>query len=107
MTQVWPVFGEAPVPGWVSMIFSPEGVVMTGWAFTVANVMGKAASASKAVRRGSFRGVAEAVMTSFLFVPRLACRVMNVQYLDNVFVHAIKNFVWIATERCNADARTV
>ena len=32
MTQVWPVFGEAPVPALVSMIFSPDGVVMTGWA---------------------------------------------------------------------------
>src|SRR5579864_4665465 len=56
MTQVWPVFGEAPVPGWVSMIFSPEGVVMTGWARVgVAGRAAMAASASKASRRGSGR----------------------------------------------------
>src|SRR5208282_1966234 len=28
MTQIWPGFGEAPVPILVSMIFSPDGVVM-------------------------------------------------------------------------------
>jgi hypothetical protein len=55
---VWPVFGEAPVPGWVSMIFSPEGVVMTGWArvgVAVTVVVAMAASASKASRRGRAR----------------------------------------------------
>jgi hypothetical protein len=57
MTQVWPVFGEAPVPGWVSMIFSPEGVVMTGWALAgvrmagmIAAIAPTAASVSRRVR---------------------------------------------------------
>jgi hypothetical protein len=32
MTQVWPAFGVAPVPTLMSMIFKPDGVVMTFWA---------------------------------------------------------------------------
>jgi hypothetical protein len=29
MTQVWPVFGNAPVPTLTSMIFNPSGMVVT------------------------------------------------------------------------------
>ncbi|GIQ74570.1 hypothetical protein BraRD5C2_30100 [Bradyrhizobium sp. RD5-C2] len=38
MTQVWPVFGEAPVPTLLSMIWRPEAVVMgfpAVWAIAV------------------------------------------------------------------------
>src|SRR5258708_25202289 len=57
MTQVWPVFGEAPVPGLTSWIFSAEGVVRRGWALagvrmagTIAAIAGTAASVSRRVR---------------------------------------------------------
>src|ERR1700676_3589020 len=41
MTQVWPGFGDAPVPGVVSMICKPEGVVMVFPAVCAAAVVGK------------------------------------------------------------------
>ena len=40
MTQVWPGFGDAPVPGVVSMICKPEGVVMVFPAVCAAAVVG-------------------------------------------------------------------
>jgi hypothetical protein len=56
MTQVWPVFGEAPVPTLLSMICKPEAVVMgfpAVWAEAILMATGveiAAATAAKAVR---------------------------------------------------------
>src|ERR1700675_4399096 len=50
MTQVWPGFGDAPVPGVVSMICKPEGVVMVFPAVCAAAVVGThACDAAKTV----------------------------------------------------------
>jgi hypothetical protein len=43
MTQVWPDFGEAPVPTVLSMICKPEAVVMgfpAVWADAIVEMMG-------------------------------------------------------------------
>jgi hypothetical protein len=49
MTQVWPDFGEAPVPTWLSMICKPEAVVMgfpEVWADAVLEMRGEVAAAA-------------------------------------------------------------
>jgi hypothetical protein len=51
MTQVWPDFGEAPVPAVVSMICNPEAVVMgfpAVWADAVVEMRGEVAAAAMA-----------------------------------------------------------
>src|SRR5271155_1230701 len=61
MTQICPGLGKAPVPGWVSMIFSPDAVVMTGWALVGAEAamtpgrVAMTASAMKALARKTAR----------------------------------------------------
>src|SRR5271156_2034365 len=61
MTQICPGLGKAPVPGWVSMIFSPDAVVMTGWALVGAEAamtpgrVAMTASATKALARKKAR----------------------------------------------------
>src|SRR4051794_2133049 len=57
MTQVWPVFGDAPVPSLLSMICKPEAVVMgffpAVWADAICTASGvetAAATAADAVR---------------------------------------------------------
>jgi hypothetical protein len=56
MTQVWPDFGEAPVPTLLSMICKPDAVVMgfpAVWAEAILMATGveaAAATAAKAVR---------------------------------------------------------
>ena len=44
MTQIWPGFGEAPVPTVVSMICKPEGVVMDFPAVWAAAMVGASAN---------------------------------------------------------------
>ena len=51
MTQVWPDFGEAPVPTVLSMICKPEAVVMgfpAVWADAVLEMRGEVAAAAMA-----------------------------------------------------------
>src|SRR5271155_2391578 len=61
MTQICPGLGKAPVPAWTSMIFSPDGVVMTGWALVGAEAaitpgrVAMTASAMKALARKTAR----------------------------------------------------
>jgi len=56
MTQVWPAFGDAPVPTLLSMICKPEAVVMgfpAVWAEAILMATGvetAAATAANAVR---------------------------------------------------------
>src|SRR3954462_9974188 len=51
MTQVWPGFGDAPVPTTLSMICKPEAVVMgfpAVWANAIREATGVATAAAKA-----------------------------------------------------------
>jgi hypothetical protein len=51
MTQVWPGFGEAPVPTLLSMICKPEAVVMgfpAVWADAILEATGVATAAAMA-----------------------------------------------------------
>jgi hypothetical protein len=51
MTQIWPDFGEAPVPTLLSITCKPEAVVMgfpAVWADAVAAMRGEATAAVKA-----------------------------------------------------------
>jgi hypothetical protein len=51
MTQVWPVFGDAPVPTLLSMICKPEAVVMgfpAVWAEAILMAIGVATAAATA-----------------------------------------------------------
>jgi hypothetical protein len=52
MTQVWPGFGDAPVPTVLSMICKPEAVVMgfpAVWADAIVGTRGKVTAAATAV----------------------------------------------------------
>jgi hypothetical protein len=51
MTQVWPDFGEAPVPTWLSMICNPEAVVMgfpAVWADAIVEIVSEVMEAAMA-----------------------------------------------------------
>src|ERR1700722_1344586 len=65
MTQVWPVFGVAPVPTLLSVIFSPEGVVImapAAWAFAV---VGEALAMAAATAVTKARAAAARTMRAF------------------------------------------
>src|SRR5512137_2822909 len=49
MTQIWPGFGDAPVPAVVSIICKPEGVVMVFPAVWAAAMVGTQANGTAAI----------------------------------------------------------
>src|ERR1017187_7593902 len=55
MTHVWPVFGEAPVPSFVSSYWRPEGVVFICDSFFPAATAGVAGAGFSSARAGSAR----------------------------------------------------